>query len=106
MPVWCSTGARAADCRFKVVFADRGYQGPEATTAVARAGVCTPDIVHRATGQKGFAVLPMRRVVERTLFWLRRNRRLARDVEHLTQTAEAMISLAMIKIMLRPSCRS
>ena len=90
----------------KVVFADQGYQGPKAATAAARAGAWTLDIVRRATGQKGFAVLPMRWVVERTLSWLRRNRRLAKDVEHLTRTAEAMISLAMIKIMLRRLCRS
>ena len=90
----------------EVVFADQGYQGPKAASAVARAGAWTLDIVHRVAGQRGFAVLPMRWVVERTLSWLRRNRRLAKDVEHLTRTAEAPISLAMIKIMLRHLCRT
>jgi len=90
----------------KVVFADQGYQGPKAASAVARAGAWTLAIVHRLAGQRGFAVQPMRWVVERTLSWLRRNRRLAKDVEHLTRTAEALISLAMIKIMLRRLCRA
>ena len=86
------------------MFADQGYQGHKAACAVARTGSWTLDIVHRVAGQKGFAVLPMRWVVERTLSWLRRNRRLAKDVEHLTRTAEALISLAMIKIMPRRLC--
>lgn len=90
----------------KVVFADQGYQGPKAASAVARAGAWTLSIVHRVAEQRGFAVLPMRWVVERTLSWLRRNRRLAKDVEHLTRTAEALISLAMIKVMLRRLCRA
>lgn len=90
----------------EVVFADQGYQGPKAATAVARAGSWTLDIVRRAQGTTGFAILPMRWVVERTLSWIRRNRRLVKDVEHLTRTAEALISLAMIKIMLRRLCRT
>ena len=89
----------------EVVFADQGYQGPKAAEAVAGAGSWTLEIVRRAPGQKGFAVLPKRWIVERTLSWIRRNRRLARDFEHLARTAEAMIALAMIKIMLRRLCR-
>jgi transposase len=89
-----------------VVFADQGYQGPKAAAATARSGSWRLEIVRRDPGQKGFAVLPMRWVVERTLSWLRRNRRLAKDVEHLVRTAEAMIALAMIKLMLRRLCRT
>ena len=48
----------------------------------------------------------MRWVVERTLWWLRRNRRSAKGVEHFTRTAEEMITLAMIKITLRRACPS
>ena len=89
-----------------VVFADQGYQGPKAATATARSGTWRLEIVRHDPGQKGFAVLPMRWVVERTLSWLRRNRRLAKDVEHLARTAEALIALAMIKLMLRRLCRT
>jgi transposase len=83
-----------------VVFADQGYQGPKAAAVAARTGTWKLEIVRRDPGQKGFAVLPMRWVVERTLSWIRRNRRLAKDVEHLARSAEALISLAMIKLML------
>ena len=85
----------------EVVFADQGYQGSKAATAVAETGQWTLEIVRRDPGTKGFAVLPKRWIVERTLSWIRRNRRIARDLEHLARSAEAFIKLAMIKIMLR-----
>ena len=47
----------------------------------------------------GFTVLPRRWVVERTLAWLSRNRRLARDWEGLSSTTEALIYLAMSRLM-------
>ena len=46
-------------------------------------------------------MLPRRWVVERTLAWLTRCRRLARHYEALAATAVAFIKLAMIRIMLR-----
>jgi len=47
----------------------------------------------------GFSVLPRRWVVERTLAWLSRNRRLARDWERLSATSETWIYLAMSRLM-------
>ena len=85
----------------EVVFADQGYQGPKARQTVARTGQWKLEIVRREPETKGFAVLPKRWIVERTLSWIKRNRRVARDVEHLARTASAFIKLAMIKIMLR-----
>jgi hypothetical protein len=48
---------------------------------------------------RGFQVLPRRWVVERTFGWLTRSRRLARDYERKTEHAEAMIKVAMIRLM-------
>jgi transposase len=56
-------------------------------------------IVRRPDQVKGFTVLPRRWVVERTFGWLVRNRRLARDYERLTGHSEAMIKIAMIRLM-------
>lgn len=56
-------------------------------------------IVRRRDDVKGFVVLPRRWVVERTFGWLVRNRRLARDYERLTTCSEAMIKIAMIRLM-------
>jgi putative transposase len=57
--------------------------------------------VLRCQGQKGFAVLPRRWVVERTFAWLTQCRRLAKDYEALPESSEAMIYIAMIRLMLR-----
>jgi transposase len=59
----------------------------------------TLEIVRRSDDAKGFKVLPRRWVVERTFGWLVRNRRLARDYERLTACSEAMIKVAMIRLM-------
>ena len=60
-------------------------------------GRLTVEIVKRNDGQKGFAVLPRRWVVERTLAWPTRCRRLARHYETLAATAVAFIKLSMIR---------
>jgi len=46
-------------------------------------------------------VLPRRWVVERTLSWLVRCRRLGRDYERLPEHSEAMIKWSMIALMTR-----
>lgn len=85
----------------EVIFADAGYQGPRAREAVEKSGAWRIEIIKRPDAQKGFAVIAKRWVVERTLAWISRNRRLARDFENLARTATALIRLAMIKIMVR-----
>lgn len=57
------------------------------------------EIVRRSDDARGFQVLPRRWVVERTFGWLVRNRRLARDYERLTINSEAMVKIAMIRLM-------
>lgn len=45
-----------------------------------------------------FAVLPIRWIVERTFAWLGNFRRLSKDYEILTRSAENMIRIAMLRI--------
>jgi putative transposase len=59
------------------------------------------DIVTRPAGSRGFVRLPRRWVVERTLGWLGRCRRLSKDYERDPESSEAWIYLAMIHLMLR-----
>ena len=84
------------------LFADGGYQGPRFRAALAKAmPQLSVEIVKRSDTAKGFAILPRRWVVERTLAWLNRCRRLAKDFETLNRTALAFIKLASIRLMLR-----
>ena len=62
------------------------------------------DIVRRPKGAKGWVRLPIRWTVERTFAWLTKCRRLSVDREKSTRSAEAMIRLAMIHLMLNRLC--
>jgi transposase len=64
-------------------------------------GRWTLDIVKRSDADKGFHVLPKRWIVERTLAWISRCRRLVRNLENLPKTSLALIRFAMIKLMAR-----
>ena len=76
------------------LFADAGYQGPQFATAVAKVlPYLSIEIVKRSDQANGFVVLPMRWVVERTLAWLNRCRRLAKDFENLNRNALAFLQL-------------
>jgi transposase len=87
------------------LFADGAYQGPQFKADVAKVlPQLSIEIVKRSDQAKGFAVLPRRWVVERTLGWLNRCRRLAKDFENLARIAVAFIRLASIRLMLRRLC--
>jgi len=90
--------AQAPRRRVKHIWADGGYAGAllEWSRKLWR---CTVEIVKR-TELHTFKVLPRRWVVERTLGWLGRYRRLNRDYERQAHTGETMVYLAMIRLML------
>jgi transposase len=52
-----------------------------------------------------FTALPHRWVVERTIAWIGRYRRLSKDYEYLPESREAMIYVAMSRLMLRRLAR-
>ena len=64
-------------------------------------GEWEPQIVERSADTEGFAVLPHRWIVERTLGWLMRDRRLSKDYERKVQTSETFMEVAMIRLMLK-----
>ena len=85
------------------IFADAGYQGARAALAASRSGNWIIEIVKRNELHK-FVVLPKRWIVERTIAWLNRCRRLAKDWENLNRKALAFLRLASIRLMLRKLC--
>lgn len=88
------------------VFADGGYAGPKLETALAQIGTWTLEIVKRSDAAKGFELLPRRWVVERTISWLNRNRRLAKDFEATVESAVAWIFIASVKLLSRRVART
>jgi transposase len=89
----------------KKLFADAAYQGPEFHKALAKIlPRLQPEIVKRSDHAQGFVVLPKRWIVERTIAWLNRCRRLAKDWENLNRNALAFLRLASIRLMLRKLC--
>jgi transposase len=59
------------------------------------------EVVQRPKEAKGFVLVKKRWIVERTLGWLRWSRRLVQDDEQRPENAEAMVKMAMIRIMVR-----
>jgi transposase len=89
------------------LYADGGYQGPIFQNAMKSImAEVDVEIVKRSDHAKGFVLLPKRWVVERTLAWLNRCRRLAKDWECLNRKARAFLLLASIRLMVRRVGRS
>ena len=86
--------------RLQLVWADGGYSGKLVSWVKEVCG-WELEIVKRNNDLKGFHVLPRRWVVERTLAWLGRYRRLSKDYEFHPETSETMVQIAMINLMVR-----
>jgi len=89
----------------KKLFADSAYAGPVFQDGLANVmPSLITEIVRRCDQAKGFVVLPKRWIVERTIGWLGRCRRLAKDWENRNHSALAFLRLASIRLMLRKLC--
>lgn len=88
------------------LFADGGYAGDKLRRALRGIGKWTVQIVKRSDAAKGFEVIPRRWVVERTLAWLNRNRRLAKDFEQTIASATAWLFIASVQLITRRIARS
>ena len=98
--------------RLSHVWADMGYRGEIIEWIKQQLG-WTVEVVKRPSKwgrypvevepppMPRFTVLPRRWVVERTFAWIGRYRRMSKDYEYLTETGEAFIYAAMIRLMLK-----
>ena len=105
--------------RLEKLWADQGYSGPIQEWIAEQLGWVTEIVKHAPRprglwvfpGQvvdwslfqrpRGFRHLPKRWIIERTIAWIGRNRRMSKDYEFLPATSEAMVYLAMIRVMLK-----
>ena len=100
--------------RLELIWADSAYVGPVQTWVWETVG-WRLTIVERPGGRgqwlpagqeppvrrRGFLPLPRRWVVERSIAWIGRNRRMSRDYEFLPATSEAWVYLSMVRLMLK-----
>jgi transposase len=100
-----------------LVWADSGYRGQlvtwckesldmtlkivESPWAGYKRGYWAPKDAPPIEIPKGFVLIKRRWVVERTFAWFGRFRRLSKDYEYLIESSEAMIRLAIIRLMVR-----
>ena len=92
--------APAVKSHLRKLWADGGYAG-QLIAWVHEHLDAVLEIVERDPNQKGFKLLPRRWVVERTLAWLNRYRRLSKDYEHDPRSSETVVYVASIRTMLR-----
>jgi putative transposase len=94
---------KAPFCWVKKVWADGAYAGQLVEWVAGRRSrrPVELEIVKRSEEAVGFEVIAKRWIVERTLGWLNRCRRLSKDYEATIRSAVAMIRLAMIHVMVR-----
>lgn len=89
------------------ILGDQLYGGPVVGQVMAELSPRWAfETVRKPPGQKGFAPLPRRWVVERTFAWISRCRRMGRDFERYASTALAFAVLAMVRVMIRRLARN
>jgi len=88
------------------LYADSGCQGPKFQQGLKRVrDQINVEIVKRSDLGK-FIVLPRRWIVERSIGWLNRCRRLAKDWECLNRNGLAFLHWASIRLMVRKLCQT
>ena len=91
--------ARPGTPRMRHLWADAGYRGT--VSWIEQELGWTVEIVSRLADTVGFAVQHRRWVVERTLAWLGKYRRLSKDYEWQSETSESWIYASMAHILVR-----
>jgi putative transposase len=92
--------AKEKSSRLEATLVDGAYVGKVVDKASSDTGLRV-EVVKRSDGAKGFVVLPKRWVVERSLGWLNRDRRLSKDYERTVRSSESWIRLAFVERLLR-----
>jgi transposase len=87
------------DGTVELAYVDQGYTGSDVAEDAAAQGI-TLEVVRLPEAKRGFVLLPRRWVVERSISWMRRFRRLAKDYERLPATVAGLHFLAFAWLLL------
>jgi putative transposase len=99
-------GLKPLQRRLELIWADSAYRGDALATWCATEGAWHGELIQCIPHVQGFVVRPWCWIVERTLGWMGRQRRLSQDYERQVQTSETRLWLAMIRLMVRRLARS
>jgi putative transposase len=100
--------------RLQQIWADQGYTGALIPWTAQEHGMrlqvvypsfrqlrrYAPDLAADLGDEPGFRVVPKRWIVERTFSWIGRHRRMSKDDERLTGSAETFIYLVGIRLLI------
>jgi putative transposase len=86
--------------RLCLLWTDQGYQAGFVAW-VAEAVGWTVEVVTGLAGQRGFVVQPKRWIVERSIDWYTRPRRLSRDYEYWEANSASYLYIASIHLLLQ-----
>jgi putative transposase len=92
----------AAYPRLRLLWADSKYQNYSLQAWLKQQQAAYEiEVVSRPIGAKGFVLLHRRWVVERSIAWLNRYRRLSKEYDYYTESSEAQIQISSVQLMLR-----
>ena len=87
--------------KLRKLWADQGYSGDDLATDLREQYGIDLAVVEKPVNQRGFAVQPRRWVVERSIAWINRSRRLSKDYEQRAESTETWCYLSSIQLLLK-----
>lgn len=91
---------RGVTKKLRRVWVDAGYKASAIEWCQQQRGVVL-EVVTKDKEQSGFVLQKRRWVIERTFSWLSAHRRLARDYEGCLAHSEALVWIALSRILLK-----
>jgi putative transposase len=101
---WLFSWVRKRWPELRKLWADQGYSGEDLATWLREQYGIELEVVEKPADQKGFAVLPRRWVVERSIAWLNRSRRLSKDYEQRPDATESWCYVSSTHLLLKQLC--
>ena len=92
---------REVFCSIKCIMADGGYRGEIISDVFKKFGYVLQIVLRKNDAKQSFKPIGKRWVVERTFSWFENDRSLCRNYELLMESAEEMVKLSAIKLLLK-----
>jgi len=98
--VWLMRILQDSFACIQTVLADGGYQGDIIETVKLKFGYYLKVVMRKDSNKASFKPIHKRWIVERKFSWFDNDRRLWRNYELLMESAEEMVKLSAIKLLL------